>query len=370
MKEISDIIRAYRSVQDQGKAMALATVVAVEGSSYRREGARMLIDEDGRLTGAISGGCLEGDALRRARLVMAAEEPLLVTYDTTDEADAAIGLQLGCNGIVHVLIEPIKAGEGVTAIDLLAIIREKREPAMLVTFFSMKDRKHPAAGTRLLLGGKEVWTRGLSEALKSNAVRHCQDLDLSTGKMKSEYQTYGELTAFYQAVSLPLALIIVGAGNDAIPLQQMALMLGWEVTVVDGRPGYLTAARFPAARLVVSAAAEVSSKIEIDRRTAIVLMSHNYNYDRAVLKQALNFSFRYLGSLGPRKKFFRMLEELKEEGTVIPEEVMRNLYGPVGIDIGSETAEEIALSVVAEIQAVFSEKAVPSLREKTISIHS
>src|SRR6186713_3688909 len=104
MKEIKDIIAAYRMAQEQGKQAALATVVHVEGSSYRRPGARMLITDDGQLTGAISGGCLEGDALRKALLVMAQQKPMLVTYDTMDDDDAKFGVGLGCNGIIQVLL--------------------------------------------------------------------------------------------------------------------------------------------------------------------------------------------------------------------------------------------------------------------------
>src|SRR6478609_8900944 len=109
MKELQDIVTAFDKATQQGKQTALATVVHVEGSSYRRAGARMLITEDGELTGAISGGCLEGDALRKARLVMAQQKPMLVTYDTTDDDDAKLGVGLGCNGIIHILIEPVNA---------------------------------------------------------------------------------------------------------------------------------------------------------------------------------------------------------------------------------------------------------------------
>src|SRR5882757_10586145 len=135
MKELQDIVNAFDKAGS--KQTALATVVHVEGSSYRHAGARMLITEDGELTGAISGGCLEGDALRKARLVMAQNKPMLVMYDTTDDDDAKFGVGLGCNGIIHILIEPIFAGKQDNPIQLFKLFLSKREPIVLITLFTM-----------------------------------------------------------------------------------------------------------------------------------------------------------------------------------------------------------------------------------------
>src|SRR6476469_981426 len=147
MKEINDIIRAFDEAQKQGMQTALATVVHVDGSSYRRPGARMLVAEDGMLTGAISGGCLEGDALRKALLVMQQQKPMLATYDTTDEDDAKLGVQLGCNGIVHILIEPIDSTDKNNAVELLKIVAGKRSNAVIATLFSLQNRKAEQPGT-------------------------------------------------------------------------------------------------------------------------------------------------------------------------------------------------------------------------------
>src|SRR5215212_542899 len=140
MKELKDIIRAYDEAVREGKQTALATVVHLEGAAYRRPGARMLITEDGQLTGAISGGCLEGDALRKAQLVMVQKKPMLVTYDTTDEDDAKLGVGLGCNGIISILIEPVNAEDENNPIAFLKVILSKRQSAVLVTLFSL-DKK-------------------------------------------------------------------------------------------------------------------------------------------------------------------------------------------------------------------------------------
>src|SRR5215813_8195279 len=141
MKEIRDIVAAFDKAQQQGKQTALATVVHVQGSSYRQPGARMLITEDGQLTGAISGGCLEGDALRKALLVMTQQQPMLVTYDTSDEDDAKLGLGLGCEGIIHIVIEPVLPNDAANPIQLLKMISAHRQQAVLVMLFSLHNRR-------------------------------------------------------------------------------------------------------------------------------------------------------------------------------------------------------------------------------------
>ena len=150
-KEIGDILQAFKVAQQEGRQTALATVVHVEGSSYRRPGARMLIEDNGQLTGAISGGCLEGDALRKALLVMTEKKSRLVTYDTMDDDDAKFGVGLGCNGIIQVLIEPIDTANPNNPIQYLKAVNEKRQKAVLVTLFSLQDKKDPQYGTCLLL---------------------------------------------------------------------------------------------------------------------------------------------------------------------------------------------------------------------------
>src|SRR6201747_886106 len=150
MKEIIDIVTAYGEAIKKGKKTALATEVLVEGSAYRKAGARMLITENGQLTGAISGGCLEGDALRKARMGILQQEPLLVTYDTMDDDDAKLGVGLGCNGIIHILIEPINDGQ-TNPITLLRSVMSSNGYSVLVTVFSVDDRKAPQPGSCLCL---------------------------------------------------------------------------------------------------------------------------------------------------------------------------------------------------------------------------
>ncbi len=371
MKEIKDIIRAYDAAIKQGKQTALATVVLVEGSAYRRAGARMLITEDGELTGAISGGCLEGDALRKARLAMAQQQPMLVTYDTTDDDDAKLGVGLGCNGIIHILIEPIYPENGNNAIALLKAVDSKRQNAVLVTLFSLQNRKAAQPGTCLVLE-EDTMLSGLPDGdLKTALIADAREVlqtDLSATKT---YVDGLEFTGFVELIKPAICVVIIGAGNDALPLSQMAAILGWDVIIIDGRANYAKPERFVAAKQVITAKPEQAlAHISFDERTVMVLMTHNYNYEIALLREALPMQIPYIGILGPRKKLERMLNELENEGLNITDRHLEKVYGPVGLDIGSEGPEEIALSVVAEIKAVLSRRNGHSLKYKPVAIHA
>jgi xanthine dehydrogenase accessory factor len=370
MKELEDIVSAFDVAQQAGLQTALATVVQVEGSSYRRAGARMLVTEDGQLTGAISGGCLEGDALRRARLVMAQQQPMLVTYDTTDDDDAKLGVGLGCNGIIHILIEPIHQGQANHPIQLFKKFLSKRQNAVMVTLFSLANRKGAQPGTCLFTTANEYLSLCNTPPLEAQ-LRQDAEMVMQTGRSATRtYHTDAELTGFVELLKPAVSLIVFGAGNDAIPLVQMAGVLGWHTTVIDGRQNYAVTNRFPIAkRVLVAKPDEALQHLQHDNRTAIVLMTHNYNYDLAMLRQLLPLQLAYVGSLGPKKKLQRMLDELHEEGITITPGQLASLHGPTGLDVGAETPEEIALSIIAEIQAVLQQREGGSLKHKSNVIH-
>ncbi|WP_221390789.1 XdhC family protein [Dyadobacter sp. NIV53] len=375
MKEITDIIKSYELALLAGKRMALATVVHVEGSSYRRPGARMLVTDDGQLTGAISGGCLEGDALRKALLAISQQKNKLVTYDTTDESDTTLGVQLGCNGIVHILFEPIHSEQVNHPIELLKRILEKRQNAVLVTLFSLHSRTGNQPGTCFLhldqenisIIQNENFTYSDSLVLEADHAKNIQD------SFFREYIINGQkLTGFVEFLKTPPSLVIAGAGNDTIPLMEMAHLLGWNITVVDGRTGHATKQRFPkATQVLIARSSEVLAHIETDAQTFFVLMTHNYNYDLALLKQLIELdNCIYIGTLGPKKKLERMFDDLKADGVTVTDEQKSKIFGPTGLDIGAETSEEIALSVLAEIKAVMNGRKGTLLREKTEPIHN
>jgi xanthine dehydrogenase accessory factor len=359
MKEIRDIVAAYDRALHEGQAAALATVISVEGSSYRQAGARMLITEDGCMTGAISGGCLEGDALKKARLVMERGLPKLVRYDTNDEDDAQVGLGLGCKGIIEVLIEPLDRNAQ-NAIDLLRNTCAARELQVIVTHATRRAGEASIGTCLLLSNDSETITTSAAARFQAQAKQRLKDERTSLVRTDDE-------VLFCELLQPELRILICGAGNDAIPLTQLAAVLGWETHVIDGRPSHATAARFPAAdKLSVLRLDQTELLPQTDSRTVTVLMSHNYNYDVAMLRHLLGCETAYIGVLGPKRKLERMLDEIGLD----PEQLPANLFGPTGLDIGASTPEEIALSIVAEIQSVIGKRAGTSLRERHQPIHA
>jgi xanthine dehydrogenase accessory factor len=368
MKEISDILKAYAAAQAAGKKAALATVVKVEGSSYRQPGARMLVTDDGQLTGAISGGCLEGDALRKALLAINQQQNKLITYDTSNEDDVEFGVQLGCNGIVHILFEYIDDSVQNNPIILLQQLEKERRDAVVVTLFST-NRKVAQSGTVLFFTEVENLSFAANfDVLLNDAQQALRGKETKIKKIVVENVSYESLLEY---IAPPVSLIIAGAGNDVKPLAVMATLLGWEVTVADGRATHATQQRFPNVNDVyVAKPQELIDKVIIDSRTFFVLMTHNYKYDLALLKLLLNTQCGYIGILGPKTKLHRMFNDLSDEGIVLSVSQRNTIYGPVGLDIGAETSEEIAVSVVAEIKAVMSGKPGTSLKYKEEKIHT
>ena len=364
MKELNDIIHAYDKAVLQNKQTALATVVKVEGSSYRRPGARMLVTEDGEITGAISGGCLEGDALRKAQFAIFQQQNKLEIYDTTDDEDNKLGVQLGCNGIVYILFEPINVVDDKNPINILKKIAAQRKDAVVVTLFNL-NKNFEQKGTLAFLNEAEIF-------FKLDEMRALRDDCVNVLAMKSSIiKNYeGSCSALFQFIPPSIQLVIVGAGNDAQPLVEMAFLLGWNTIVVDGRPNYATQQRFAkASEINIIKPADILLAVVIDAQTAVVLMTHNYNYDIAALQQLINTNCKYIGVLGPKKKLHKMFDELNENEIILPDETLHNIYAPVGLDIGAETSEEIALSIIAEIKAVFSKRKGSSLKERRKEIH-
>lgn len=361
MKEFGDIVQAYEQAIELGLKMALATVVNVDGSSYRRPGARMLVTEDGRFTGAISGGCLEGDALRKAALAINQGKKKLVVYDTTDEDDAKLGVQLGCNGIVRILFEPIES-QNASVIKYFQKMNASRKPSILVTGYDQEQGNH--------------WGTMITEAIEEKYIDSLTPVfEKVLENKKSEHLTIdtegGKQVLFVEYIAPAISLIIVGAGNDTMPLETMARLIGWSTTVVDGRPTHANSLRFGQAnKIVVGKPAEAMQQLLFDDRTAIVLMTHNYNYDFAMLSELANANVSYIGLLGPAAKRERLFNDLAEIGIHFTDVQLKSIYGPTGLDLGAETSSEIALSVCSEIMAVIEGKQPQHLRLKTTPIHA
>lgn len=373
MKELREIVKAYDAAVQQGKKTALAAVVHLDGSSYRRPGARMLVNDEGELTGAISGGCLEGDALRKAMFALSQQQSKLVTYDTSDEDDMTIGIQLGCAGVIQVLFEPINPNHPANPIQLLRKALAIRQQAVLVTLFDLSDKRNFQPGTCMLLeadghlSGSQPFP-----ALQEDLTAEMKQV-LQTGKSVFRQFT-GEgwsIIAFIEYLQPSVSLVVVGAGNDAIPMMQIADTLGWDVRVADGRNTHARPERFTSAcQVLVSRPEQVLEQLPMDERTVFVMMTHNYNYDLAMLRALLSTPTPYIGMLGPKKKLERMLDELRAGGVEATEEMLEKVYGPAGLEIGAETPEEIALSIIAEIQGVLTGTKGGQLKRKADVIHA
>lgn len=378
MKELRSIVDTYDKIDFSKHKAALATVVRVLGSSYRRTGARMIIIDDGRWTGAISGGCLEGDALRKARQAILLKKPSVVTYDTMEDKDAMnLGVGLGCNGVIDVLIEPIDDDNPVQ-IEFLKKILKDNKPAVLATVYSSSLHDAFKIGKQWMLDEHLHHENNLLPSEENypdffpELLNDMKEVELSATSNSFEYYNGKEdkISVFVEYLKPPIHLIIFGGGYDAIPILNFSKQLGWSVTVTDDCVAHIAPVRFPNADDLLHASRyEVVEKLEINKYTAAVLLSHNYKYDLAVFKELLHTKIPYIGILGPRKKFDKMLEQMQQEGVYLDEETMEKIHAPVGLDIGAELPEEIAISILAEVQAKINNCSGKMLRSKDGPIH-
>lgn len=330
MPELSRILAALAHAP--GEPAALATLVRVEGSSYRRPGARLLLLKSGLRIGSISGGCLEDDVVLRAQRVLTNSKPETAVYDTTSENDLVWGVGLGCQGVVHIFIEPVPVVRPLWLGTLRENLQARRETAL-----SIIHAGNSSLGT--------ILTNEMPVGLKSSDV-------------------------FQEKISAPPSLVIFGAGEDTRPLVHLAKEVGWHVTVVDSRPAYATAARFPKADIVVHTPAnQATIQLVPDNFGFAVIMTHRYTEDLQLLRQLLPQPITYLGLLGPRKRTDRLLGQLKTEGFAPSEAMLAKLHAPIGLDLGGNTPETVALAIVAEIQSRLTGRTPIHLRDRPAPIH-
>ena len=336
MSELTDILDAIEERAAGGGQMALATIVATRGSTYRRAGARLLVPAEGEPIGNISGGCLEADVARIGREVMGSGEPRVVSFDLTADDDAVWGYGLGCNGAFELYVEPT-AGAVESAHFLRSALAG--EPTVVSTVI---------AGPRM--GRRWSGTDGAAAAaLRDGTARVVED---------------GGERVFHEPMLPPLRLVVCSAGHDAIPLVRQASELGWRVTVADVRRQLLTHDRFPGASDFLDADPDRAAEaVAPDERTAVVLMSHNYLRDIGYLRCFLDAPLAYLGALGPRGRTEQMLAQIGRA------EAIERLHAPAGLDIGAEGPEEVARAIVAEILAVVRGRPGGPLRDRRGPIH-
>ena len=330
MKELPAIVAAL--LAPDASPCVLATLVTVQGSSYRRPGARLLVKADGSRIGSISGGCLEEDVIARAANVLATGQPDAVVYDTTSENDVVWGVGLGCHGVVRVLLEKISP-----------------PPAWASALANNFGRRRTTALT-VAHGGenRDQWGTRLA------APGDCPDPE----------------SVFVNEVAPPAALVIFGAGDDAQPLARVARELGWQVTIADPRSAFATKARFPTAdALVVSSADALVGRVNPGADAVCVVMTHHYVHDVPILRDLLIRPLLYLGLLGPKKRAEKILQDLGASGLNFTPEQRAKLHAPVGLDLGADSPEQVALSIVAEIQAALTGRNARPLRERVRPIH-
>jgi xanthine/CO dehydrogenase XdhC/CoxF family maturation factor len=371
MSELQRLLAAYDTERRAGKACALATVVEVNGSAYRRPGARMLVTNEGQLTGTISGGCLEGDARRRAQQVMLRGKPEIIIYDSTDtDEDLEHGVQLGCQGQIYILLEPIDFNDPYNPLELLRETFHLSVSSVLATVLKTNAPDIAGAAERmLLLHNGDIRNGKINPDFIHQLLPDMQEVLCNGASINQDYEYNGMLIRVFLELIKPAPLLtIYGAGNDAQPLARLAKNLGWRVHVIDGRPLQASAIRFPEAEHIKVARTEELDQ-QVNTNGFAVLMSHNYFYDLAVLEQLSKANeLNYIGILGPRKKTDRMLNELQQKRIDVSL-LNENIHSPIGLDIGGENADEIALSIMAELLAVKNGYHGGFLRNLNVPIH-
>jgi xanthine/CO dehydrogenase XdhC/CoxF family maturation factor len=340
---------------------ALATVVGVSGSTYRLPGAKQLLRADGSSVGTVSGGCLDADLVRIVGEVIERQQPQFVTYDLSADEDEVWGFGLGCNGVTEIWVEP-----AVTGRILLRSLFEARDSDESVAAITLIGG--PSAGARLFVSSSGATTGGLGSLAMDSEAREAALAAIERGRHEQLSLT-GGVPAFVEVQVPPPQLLVCGAGHDAIPLVRYGTDLGWRVTVVDDRSGYLTEARFPdAAALVLGHAENLNDLVDLTKRTDAVVMSHNYTRDVEYLRALLTSSVRYIGMLGPRSRTDRVIDELGGAAS-LPDGALEKVYAPAGLDIGAEGPEQISWAIMAEVQAVARERLGGSLRDRKGGIH-
>jgi len=412
MKELQTIVAEAERARASGKAIALATVVGIKGSAYRLPGARMLIADGEWIAGSISGGCLEDDVVLRATEAIKQDAALVTTYDTTSDDDIVFGVGLGCKGVITILIEPIRPpGVGLDFLDFAKACLENRASGAVATLIQVEGKVNARIGSRMLARAgalatdiddnelKTKLTRVINQPVPSGASlmppgssmtppgssmmpsgsslmpsgRSLMPSDSSpmAPGMSQIALAHGSVGVFVERIEPPTPLVLFGAGHDSMPVVRLAKELGWHVTVVDHRAAYATSARFPLAdRLLVAAPEDVPAQLSLAEETLALVMTHNYLRDLKLLELLLPSPLRYVGQLGPRKRTEQLLAELGERGIHPGPEQLNRLYAPVGLDIGSESPSEVALSMLAEMQAVITGRDGGFIRARLSPIHS
>lgn len=352
----TDIAGALREAIAAGRRAALVSVVETEGSVYRRSGARCVVLEDGRIIGVVSGGCVERDLLEHAQRLWSTGAGELLTYDFRSSDDPIWGMGLGCNGALRLWMQPLDLARDPALTAAWLADAEHRDTCSaaywVATVMASDDPERVAPGTLVTLS---------EDGSTAAGGLHSGVRPLSVGGVMTH--------AYVERIAPRERLYVFGAGDDAPALVRQARFVGFHVTIVDHRSAWATEARFPDAdaRLVIGR--DEYGTQPVQPHTYAVSMTHNYELDEQVFRRLLPAPITYLGMLGPRQRTDRMLAGLTQGGMQVDPAALQKLHAPVGLDIGAETPEEIALSVVAEMIAVRSGSAAGFMRSRSGPIH-
>ncbi len=358
MRDLRDLVERYAAEKRAGCAVTLATLVDTEGSTYRCTGARALITASGEVVGLLSGGCLEADVAHHARRIVAPERSRLLTYDLREDDDAGVGFGLGCKGKLRILLERIDPGDDGNPLERLARLRRDDvdgDAASAVIFDG------PRRGQRLWYEGGHVDATEIDDAaLIASLTRACA----AAGAARRP-AVLRDLDAFIEPSPRRRTLAIFGAGPDAAPLVRLASDLGFRVTLRDHREHALAQRAFAACddRRLVPPSRRTDDAAGIHAAAALV-MTHHYDADLAILRGLAAADVTYVGVLGPAHRGADLRRDLARAGLTV-----RQLHSPVGLDIGADAPEAIALSILAEILAVLHGRDGGFLRDRRGSIH-
>ncbi|MFL5402648.1 MAG: XdhC family protein [Gemmatimonadales bacterium] len=355
--ETRQVLDRLNTLVGTGRRAALATVVRVHGSAYRHEGAKLLVADDGSTTGNVSAGCLEQDVREVALLVIESGQARLRTYCSGSEEIAAWDLGLGCEGQIEIFVEP--------ALEARPGIRERLNHRMRLAVCTVVAGPQAAVGQRMTVTDAAI--EGSLRAATGSVAARAREL-LREGR--STLEEFGDCSVFVEVLVPPPQLVICGAGDDAQPLAHFATEVGFQVTVVDWRPAMLALDRFPwHVNRLESRGDDAMGQLQLDEASYAVVMTHGFIKDETYARHLLATEVPYIGILGPHQRTERLLENLEREGTLQYADRAR-VYGPVGLDIGTDGAEQVALAVIAEILAVQSGRDPRSLRERMAPIHA
>jgi len=368
MKELQQILEAFERLCHRDGAAVLVSVLRVEGSAYRRAGARALIAFDRETVGLVSGGCLEADLALRASAVFSDGAPRCVRYDSRADEDRLFGLGVGCHGAVDVLLERVDAASP-GPLGFLRRCYADRRAGVLVVQVGSPDESGRSSVARWTLGEDDPLCGPRLPADEQRAVDARAREVRRAGR--SHFAANAAGATLYEWLPRQVRLLLLGAGPDATPLVALANELGWRVELVDPRAGFAKPERFPSAHAVMHGEPRKTlARLEVDSRTAVVVMNHHYERDRASLAALWDLPVGYLGVLGPRARTAELLDDIQKQDVHTTSEPHTRLHAPVGLDVGAESPHEVALSIVAEIQAVLAGHSGGFLRERQAPIHA